>query len=145
MTFLPFAVTLAVVSTMNDTSPFDVVTVRVLLAASNLLTVPEAVITVAFGALLVLATAALAGAFVGAAGAACAANTGTARASTPAAVVRLRNTFIRILLNLSAFALRASARQVPPSPFGAASAGKHGALACIPSCVPQRRSMRYDG
>src|SRR5438309_11589148 len=99
MAFLPFAVTLAVVSIMNATSPFDVVTVRVLLAASNLLTVPEAVITVAFGALLVLVTAALAGAFIGAAGTACAANTGTARASTPAAVVRLRNTFIRILLN----------------------------------------------
>ena len=109
ITFLPFAVILAMVSTMNDTSPFNVVTVSVLLAASNLLTVPEAVIIVAFGALPVLATAALAGAFVGAAGAACAANTGAERASTPAAMVRLRNTLIRILLDF--------VRLRPPSPF----------------------------
>jgi hypothetical protein len=51
ITFFPFAVTLVDDSTVNVTSPFGVVTVSALLAASNLLTVPSAVMTVAFGAL----------------------------------------------------------------------------------------------
>jgi hypothetical protein len=54
------AVTLAVESTTNATSPFEVVTVSVLLAASNFETVPVAVIAVALAGLAGLASAALA-------------------------------------------------------------------------------------
>jgi hypothetical protein len=94
--------TLAVLSTMNDTSPLGVVTVRVLLAASHLVTVPEALMTVAFGvfALGALAAAGFAAgvAVVGLAVVACAANMGLDRASAAAAIVKLRNIRINILL-----------------------------------------------
>src|ERR1700730_2597323 len=100
MTFLPLAVTLAVLSTMNATSPLGVVTVSVWLAASNLLTVPVAVIIVTFAALAGLASTALAAGLGAGAGAAWPANAGAERVSTAAAIERLRNIPMRILLFL---------------------------------------------
>src|SRR5712691_2376670 len=86
-TFLPLAVTAAEPATLNDTSPLGVVTVRVLLAASNLDTVPVAVIIVAFAVFAGLAAAAFAGLAW--------ANAGPERARTAAAMVRQRNIRIK--------------------------------------------------